>query len=54
MAAKDKQLLLYALLRLHIVKGKVIIYVNTLELSLFVLLSTVEATTCSSSSRASR
>lgn len=32
MKEEQKPLLLYALLRLHIVKGKVIIFVNSLEL----------------------
>ncbi|KNB46670.1 RNA helicase [Blastocystis sp. subtype 4] len=38
---KDKPLLLYALLRLHIIKGKVIIFVNNLELGyyLYIFLS---------------
>lgn len=32
MKEEQKPLLLYALLRLHIIKGKVIIFVNSLEL----------------------
>ena len=38
---QDKPLLLYALLRLHIIKGKVIIFVNSLELYIFFISSLI-------------